>query len=166
MNRDDLRIMGNSLINLGEAMQRNEEALVNMANIGNRLERMENDIRNMRHELRNINNNMVALTQEVRLNDRRSIGRTVNSHNLNADSVIFWLPVIFELLHSYKRKKYLINILIKNGVRPRNFPRTVQDLENSQRQELNAILNHYGLHGLGLVRLRKLLILRRYLGLP
>ena len=100
MNRDDLRIIGNSLINLGEAMQRNEEALVNMANIGNRLERMENELRNMRNEfqneLRNINNNMVALTQEIRLNDRRSIGRTVNSHNLSADSVIFWLPVTFE----------------------------------------------------------------------
>ena len=104
MNRDDLRIMENSLVDISQVLVRNEEALVNIASIANQLEfirnetraireMVQNEARETRNMVQNLNDNVNALTHEVRVNERNLIGRAINSHNLNAACEIFWLPV-------------------------------------------------------------------------
>jgi hypothetical protein len=100
MNRDDLRLMENSLLNFSQALGRNAEAIINVANIANQLELIRNDTqairiesRDTRNMIQNLSDNVDALTHEVRVNERNSIGRVINSHNLNAACEIFWLPV-------------------------------------------------------------------------
>jgi hypothetical protein len=107
MNREDIRTIGTSLVNLGRTLERNGEVVMNFLNIANTLElirqetrqtremveNVQNETREIRNMAENINDNLNTLTDEVRLNERNSIFRVINSHNLNDSCDICWLPV-------------------------------------------------------------------------
>jgi len=99
MDRDNLRNLSTSLIDLGEAIGQNEQQLSNIVNFTQTLTRIENRLTAIQTTVDilrgDINQIRVDIPIGILQSEERSMIRASNSYLHTADSMIHWIPVIF-----------------------------------------------------------------------